>query len=121
MPMIELEVKTVGSDATWTEKYDCKGDPGRWAADLVSRFNAALRPGERPRELVAVRVLEDAPPAPDHIWRKENLTTIIDQVGPSYDVYRCERCGITGKRFGVGEGIRRDLRYGAKKYEKCQA
>jgi len=54
-----------------------------------------------------------------HKWEKVNLVTIDGKDG-MYDKYRCTRCGITGKRFGLSNTIRRDKRYADSKYEFCQ-
>lgn len=119
MPRIEIEVRNVGSDTTWREQYDCSDDPQKWAKELIDRFNATLQPMEKPRELVGVEVLDEAIGSGKHVWRKENLMTIV-RGSRSYDKMRCEKCGITGKRFGLGQGVIRDRKYQAKKYEKCR-
>ena len=49
---------------------------------------------------------------------KTNLVTVMGVYG-SYDVMKCVRCGITGKRYGLVD-IKRDPKYKAKKYETCQ-
>jgi hypothetical protein len=36
-----------------------------------------------------------------HVWEKTNLVTVM-KGRVSYDTYQCERCGMTGKRFGLG-------------------
>lgn len=105
---------------TWKEQYKCDGDPQTFATELLSKFNTTLRTGEKARELVGVRVLEDEPTVLDHVWSKENLFTVENR-GRYYDVMRCKRCGITGKRFGLSGSVRRDSKYRAKKYEKCRA
>lgn len=119
MPRIEIKVRHLGEDETWKEQYDCTDDPQVWAKKLIDNFNATLHSGEKPRELVDVVVLDDASDlAGEHVWRKENLVTIV-RGSRSYDKMRCEKCGITGKRFGLGQGVIRDRKYQAKKYEKC--
>ncbi|WP_213505423.1 hypothetical protein [Paenibacillus faecis] len=118
MPRIEIEVKNVGSKTTWKEQYDCTGDPDTWAINLINEFNATLQSNEQPRELVGVKVLGDAPEnVGKHEWRKENLITLV-KGSMSYDKMRCEKCGITGKRFGLG-GVKRDPKYKAEKYNQC--
>ncbi|GKS14760.1 hypothetical protein YDYSY3_57600 [Paenibacillus chitinolyticus] len=117
MPKIEIEVCQVGSTSTWKEKYDFhEGDPQAWAQAMLDRFNSTLRPGENPRELVSVEVLPEE--SQEHIWRKENVYTIV-RGSQVYDKMRCERCGVTGKRHGLVSGVKRDSEYRAKKYEKC--
>jgi len=98
-------------------------DEGAWdyAEAIVRRFNNTLKPGELPSKVVDL--YEDLDGADDvyvlHCWRKVNLFTLADHSG-MYDKYRCERCGITGKRFGLSDVVRRDKKYAAKKYENCK-
>lgn len=54
-----------------------------------------------------------------HDWKKINLVTISKR-GRLYDAYRCKRCGITGKRFGLDDIVVRDKKYWNKKYFYCQ-
>lgn len=63
MPKIEIEVRHVGSDATWMEQYECDGAPEQWAKELLEQFNATRHDHEQSRELVKVRVLEEQPNA----------------------------------------------------------
>jgi hypothetical protein len=55
--------------------------------------------------------------AKEHLWEKQNLVTVASagKVG-MHDIYKCKKCGITGKRFGVGP-IRRDKKF--VKLEEC--
>lgn len=87
----------------------------KWAKETLRRFNATLRPGEKERELLDVVIIDAQ--EQEHNWHKTNLVTIMDRNG-SYDAYRCQRCGITAKRFGLGEIIR-DQKYKAEKYRRC--
>lgn len=120
MPKIQIEVKKEGSDSTWTEDYtiDHK-DPTEWATDTIYQFNRTRKPGEKPRELVAVTILNpDGTPKRDHDWEKSNLFTVI-RGNQNYDTVKCTICGITGKRFGMSSTIKIDSKYRAKKYESC--
>lgn len=36
-----------------------------------------------------------------------------------YDTVICDICGITGRRYGIGEEVERDRKYKAKCYETC--
>ena len=50
--------------------------------------------------------------AKEHRWEKQNITTIALKGGvPMHDIYKCKKCGATGKRFGLSEYIRRDKRF----------
>lgn len=79
MHAVMLELRNAGSEDTWTEEYTCDGDPQEWAEALVAGFNATCRPGEKHRELVAVRVLGSAAVV-EHDWQKQNLVTIQGRV-----------------------------------------
>jgi hypothetical protein len=113
---IEVEVKDVGGADTWIETYECDGDPEKYARGIIDKFNNTLRPYEKPREFVDLKVVDDRKL---HDWGKTNLITVV-KGGRSYDTMKCEVCGITGKRFGLGTmGVKRDTRYKAEKYEYC--
>lgn len=120
MPKIQIEVKKVGSDATWTEDYTINhDDPTEWATDIINQFNNSLRSHEHPRELVGVIVLNpNGTPKREHEWEKTNLFTVI-RGNRNYDIAACKHCGITGKRFGMSSTVSRDSKYRAKKYEFC--
>lgn len=58
----------------WKEDHgQIYGDPHEevieWAKDLVAKFNRRLRPGETPRDLVAVRLHCNG--VTEEIWREE--------------------------------------------------
>jgi hypothetical protein len=102
--MFTLWCKDVGQpDSTaWSEDYnEDVDDPQAWAEETLSRFNATLRKGERPRVLLRVEVKPNNKLL-RHEWHKTNLVTII-KGRDVYDTYQCERCGMTAKRFGVGD------------------
>lgn len=117
-------------DGSWAEKYE-EGDapstfkPGDdieiWAHALLDRWNATLRPKDKPRVLDRVEVVDDGAPAEppkDHDWHKTNAATLSDRSGV-YDRMRCERCGTTGKRFGL-TNIKRDAAFKARAFETCR-
>lgn len=100
------------SDGTRLEEFLLLpgGDPWRAAVEMLDRFNATLREGESPR---VIRSLEAADAAAGaitrrHRWEKTNLVTIRNRRGECYDTARCVDCGATGKRFGLGGGVRVD-------------
>lgn len=84
--------------------------------EVIKNFNKTLRPSERERVLVAAMELEEK--SRPHSWVKSNLVTKIDKQG-QYDSYRCETCGITGKRRSLGGYVTRDKKFKANKYEFC--
>lgn len=104
----------------WEEKYDkpeieTVEEAWDWADRTVRKFNATLRPGERARTLTGVRGEGDSKA---HHWLKTSLATQM-RGNIAFDNYRCDRCGITGKRYGLSGTVKRDAKYRAKKYEEC--
>lgn len=101
----------------WKEHYVRDTDDAEACArDIVDYFNSTLRPGERPRELVRVEVIATVAPH-EHDWEKMNLTTKMFN-GRPYDIVRCTRCKITGKRWGLARA-RRDSQFKAQVYARC--
>lgn len=85
-----------------------------------NNFNATLRAAESPRELISVEIVDsESSLIHEHTWGKENLVTII-KGGSSYDIMKCSRCGITGKRYGFN-GVQIDSKYKAKIYATCES
>lgn len=119
MAKIVIEVRNVGDTRSWKEEYECFTNPSEWAESLIRKFNATIRQNEKPREVVSVVVLDESQGTTEHQWHKINLITIV-RGSKVYDRMECTKCGITGKRFGLG-GIIRDSKYKAKKYEKCNS
>jgi len=99
----------------WEETMDCQ-DP----VAVVNRYNATLRPYEIPRVLLCSEVIGEST---KHEWEKTNLVTIMNKSGVgSYDTMRCIKCGITGKRHGLGQrGVERDIQYSGDRYKECHA
>jgi hypothetical protein len=112
---------TVKDDrSTWTEEYD---KPAKDIAEarivaeqMIENFNRYLRPYELPRTLVDVSVGGNAVLA--HEWQKMNLVTQVKGAS-SFDIMRCAQCGITGRRFGIGEDVKPDGQYRAKAFKSC--
>lgn len=85
------------------------------AKQLLHFFNRTRRPGDIRRTFHSVEVL-DKHSIEKHDWRK---TSLVTEAG-GYDRMKCERCGITGKRYGLGQhGVIRDKKYSAVKYCRC--
>ncbi len=58
----KILVKHIGEDdgQAWEEEYDKNTqDSEKWAEDIIKWFNETLRPGEKPRELVNVIILDN--------------------------------------------------------------
>jgi len=87
----------------------------------IAHFNATLGLGESPRTLVKVEVEEKTKgEVKDHEWEKTNLVTLRnDAYVLPYDTAKCSRCGITGKRFGLGARVCRDRKFLATVYDRC--
>lgn len=90
-----------------------------WARALIQEFNNTLRTHETARTLNSVTIREKPnQAAPEsHDWHKTNAVTISDRHGV-YDRMKCERCGITGKRFGL-VNVRLDSEFKARAFETC--
>ena len=87
---------------------------------MIARFNAGLRSGESAREIDGMRAMEKARTVSlKHNWEKSCLVTEIKN-GQQYDSYKCKRCGVTGKRFGLGYSVIIDPKYKAEKYQLCR-
>jgi len=110
---------TNGKRRWWEEFVKETDDADRCAREMVDYFNNTLRPNELPRRVLFVEELDEE--ETEHDWVKSCLVT---QLGRSdsrgHDTYRCERCGITGKRYGLDSCIERDRKYQAKKYRTCR-
>lgn len=120
-------IKVQHADAnpeTWDEDYNRPEiktfqEAQTWSYVLVKNFNATLRPGERPRNVVSVRLDESAPTLPDHDYVKQNLVTLIDPRGGFYDVLKCRYCAVSGRRYGL-VNFRLDRKYRAQKWQHCK-
>ena len=96
-------------DHSWLETYDYprlnfksaedKEKAKELVREAVRKWNRTLRPHEKPRKLLATKVVG---PSTDHDWEKSNLVTISKRGGASYDTARCKNCGAKAKRFGIG-------------------
>lgn len=119
-----MKCKSVNNEYVWEEKYEVSNETNsrRYLTDMIDRFNNTLRPKESAREILEVWEEDfgtDVTPNIPHEWEKTNLVTQSNR-GRMYDTYKCTRCGITGKRFGLSEIVTRDSKYNANKYNFCQ-
>lgn len=118
---IKMAVKQLSTGSIWFEEYEIDNDkdPVVFCTDLIQKFNSALRHGESPREFIGVEITEEETCVlHNHSWEKQNLVTVFRGT-QSYDAMKCERCGITGKRYGLS-AILRDSKYKGKVYDKCE-
>lgn len=114
-----------GDEATWDEAYEMdvvntREEAELWGNATIRSFNETRCTGERPRELVSVKVEAATSGAKkDHDWNKTNLVTVMPKRGQSYDTYRCQACGVTARRYGVGESPVLDPKYKTRVYWRC--
>lgn len=115
-----IRIRVVKTGNEWNEEYTAKTDnPEQWGRDIVAFFNRTLRPGESPREFVGlIGDVVEVPP-PEHAWFKTTAMTQNHATKIPFDRMQCERCGITGKRFGIGRPVTRDSVWRAKVYAQC--
>ena len=115
---IKFTACNVGDEKnTWTEEYDKDViDAQKFSEDTIAYFNRTLRPGEKPRQLIKVEVIDETS-IRDHDWGKTNLVTIV-KGGQIYDTLACHRCGITAKRYCL-DNIIIDPKYKAQCYVRC--
>jgi hypothetical protein len=105
----------------WWENHnkDEVTDPEKYGKEIIEYFNSTLYPHEKPRKYLGFELINDSIfVKKNHNWYKTNLITIISGK-LCYDTYRCLKCGITGKRFGLNDIVKRDPKYKAEKYENC--
>ncbi len=118
---IRMLVRCPAIDDEWWENYDQEEvntpeEAETWCKDLMDNFNSTLRPYDHVRKFVRVEIVGES--VKKHQWRKINAIT-ISRGGSYYDIYECSKCGITGKRYGIGGGITLDRKFKAKKYANC--
>lgn len=119
----KLVWRHLGEKAEVTEHYEKEtSNPELWCKQTIEWFNATLRPKERKRVFVRCEVVGEVPPG-EHKWFKATaMTQTLSQArgGMPYDKMQCERCGITGKRFGIGSHVHLDSKYKRiKAFQRC--
>ena len=97
-------------------------DPEEWSKDIIAWFNSTLRPHEQERVFVRCEVVGEVPPA-EHRWSKVTAMTKTMVGGPRhgamYDTMKCERCGVTGKRYSLGSFVKIDSKWRKAAFERC--
>lgn len=119
-----VRCRNVGEEDEWSEPYEkdnvkTRAEAEQWAKECIEYFNDTCRSGEPHREVVGV-VVDDstADNVKEHDWQKSNLVTIRSPVG-MYDAYRCRRCEVTAKRYGLGGDFMLDRKYRSAVYQRC--
>lgn len=113
----EIELEIEGEKSHWEEYTEsvAENEVEAWARKTIDWFNGSLKPGEKPRKYIGFRVLgEDL----KHDWVKSSLTTQSER-GVQFDRMKCARCGITGKRMGLGRGTQMDSKYRKAAFKMC--
>ena len=121
---LRLKVKNTVSGSEWTEDYDILGigDNGNvqqaldWGVELIRRYNDTLRQGESIRELISVDIVGKST---QHDWVKRTDGMSVGFRGAIVDKFECAKCGITGKRYRLLGGIKRDSKYRSNKFKDC--
>lgn len=116
-----LLVTSDGAKASWWETYvEVTDNPLSWGKETIAYYNNTLRPGEKRRTLLAVELIEDELAPVNHAWEKQNLFTRY-HIGSAraYDDMKCTRCGVRGKRFGLGENVKRVNPFRPNVYARC--
>ena len=102
------------------EMYEKDVDPFIWGLQTVEWFNETRRVGERKRVYLGCTIISNSISGMSHEWEKSCLVTQISK-GTSYDTMKCKNCGITGKRYGLGQsGTIIDPKYKKEKYKYCK-
>jgi hypothetical protein len=129
MMKIVVTITDNSSRNEWDEFYmlpDGVDDDTVWdiMEKELTKFNTTLRSNESPRTIMEINEDDSINESYcgiliQHEWRKTNLVTLMDGRS-SYDTVACEKCGITGKRYGLGiSGVHRDKKYQSIKYGTC--
>lgn len=94
----------------WTEEITTVLKENETIADnarnVIDHFNDTCRPNEPHRVFVIARPIATKGNL-KHNFQKHSLVT--ERGG--YDIYKCTRCGATGKRHGLSSGITIDKRF----------
>lgn len=106
-----------GRNLAWEEYNKDIVDAQEWAQNTINNFNNTLHLGEEKRILLDVIVL-DATNDKLHNWVKKNWITTFFR-GEYVDLMYCEKCGITGKRYGISSDIKVDSKYRSKVFKNC--
>lgn len=92
-------------------------DPIKWAENTINYFNRTLKPGEESVILINVEILDDRNDK-YHRWVKQNCTS-VNFKGSIVDLFKCERCGLTGKKYGLAGTVTIDSKYNKKVFREC--
>ena len=100
-----------GDPTVYEETFDVEtNNPEAWVKETLSVFNLTLRPHEKFRTTVKVEILD---PSNDnkHTWVKRTDGMSVNFRGRVTDLFYCQKCGITGKRFRLGAEVKIDSKF----------
>lgn len=103
----------------WEEYEKDISDPEKWAKETLDNFNATLRPKESPRKFLEVVIIGDENNEELHKWDKNITGMSVLFRGLIVDIMYCQKCGITGKRYGLRPRVVIDSKYRKKDFRKC--
>lgn len=115
---MKFKILVKNKNEEWWEDYNINtDDPEKLSSGMVNSFNDSLRPGESPRKLLKVEIISEKNIKHDWIKRTDGMSVLFR--GEHVDLIYCGKCGITGKRYGMGNPTRIDSKYRLKKYQTC--
>lgn len=120
MAIFRMQVKDDKTGLSWWEEYerDIPIDRCQAEAEGIMRvWNDGLRPHENPRTLLKVDAVSDV--FNGHRWEKSTGGMSVPFRGQHVDLYYCERCRITGKKFGLQSSVRIDSKFRGDKFKTC--
>lgn len=103
----------------WQETYDKDvEDAEKYCRMIINDFNDTLRKGELKRTFLKVEIVEKANDK-FHKWNKYTSGMSVSFRGNVVDMMYCEKCGITGKRYGLEDHIVIDSKFRKKAFKHC--
>lgn len=117
---MKFKIKVSDDISVWEEELEKNiTNPRKYAEDMIKMFNNTLRPGEKPRTLLDVEILGDPENEELHNWQKRTDGMSVNFRGYTVDIMYCEKCHVTGKRFGMTTRVILDSKYRKKVFRKC--
>ena len=119
---MEFKIHVKDFRADWWESYNKSEVVDQASAEDVGRrmvqyYNDTLKPGERKRTFLESQLTTNSGVHESHEWEKTNLYTVMER-GRNFDTAECKKCGVTAKRYGLGEP-RLDSQFRAQAFRYC--
>lgn len=101
----------------WYEEFDVPPhiEPKVFVEKILTKFNSDLQLHETARKMLSFELVGEPK---DHTWEKQNVFT-EQRAGSFFDRYKCKKCNITGRRYGIGGSMVLDSKFKAKVYRTC--